>query len=115
MNKQKGLTLYISIIIMVILLSIVLGLGTILVNQLKIIKGIERSIVAFYAAETGIEATLLNRANPVESNETLDNGATYMVNVLTPGTSNCSPAIVNFCVNSVGEYMGVKRAIQISY
>lgn len=55
---QRGLTLYLSIIIMAILLALVLGLTAISVTQLKMTRGIENSVVAFYAADTGIEQAL---------------------------------------------------------
>jgi len=37
MEKEKGLSLYLALIIMSILLAIVLGTSTILVSQLKVI------------------------------------------------------------------------------
>ena len=39
--SQKGISLYLSIVIMVILLSIVLGISGILLGQLKMMKGME--------------------------------------------------------------------------
>lgn len=58
MNKQKGVSLYLSVVIMVILLAIVLGISTILLGQLKMIRGMENSVIAFYAADTGVERVL---------------------------------------------------------
>lgn len=104
---------------MSILLAIVLGISTILVSQMKIVKGIESSVVAFYAAETGIEQVLINRANPCGTGNgdcsfsgiLSSNGAAYSVEVLPDG--DCPAA--NFCIKSVGSFRGVKRAIQVSY
>jgi len=55
---QKGVSLYFSIIILSILLAIVLGLGTILIGQTRMIKGMGDSVTAFYGADTGIERIL---------------------------------------------------------
>jgi len=111
-NKQKGVSLYIAIMIIVILLAIVLGAGAILLGQLKTIKGMENSIMAFYAADTGIEEVLMKRASPSSVSGSLNNGATYNVEVIGAG-SNCSAN--NYCIRSVGSYKGTKRAIEVEY
>lgn len=84
-NKQKGVSLYIAIMIIAILLAIVLGAGAILLGQLKVIKGMENSIMAFYAADSGIEEVLMDRQNPSSLSGSLDNGASYDVEVTLPG------------------------------
>ena len=97
--------------IIAILLAIVLGAGTILLGQLKVIKGMENSIAAFYAADSGIERVLMDRSNPLPFDgysETLDNGASYEITVAV------APAD-NFYIRSVGEYKGTKRAIEVVY
>jgi len=116
-SKQKGVSLYIAIIIIVILLAIVLGTGAILLGQLKVMKGMEDSIVAFYAADTGIEKILKERNDDPLSfdgtSETLDNGARYYIEVKDDEDSDCDAS--NFCIRSVGEYKGTKRAIEVVY
>ena len=57
---QKGVSLYLTVIILAILLAISLGISTILLGQMKIIGEIGKSVVAFYAADTGIEKMLYN-------------------------------------------------------
>jgi len=54
-NKEKGVTLLITFLIMGIALSIVLGVSVILVSEIKVIRGMGNSVIAFYAADTGIE------------------------------------------------------------
>ena len=56
--SQKGVSLFLTIIILSIILSIVLGLSTILVGQIKTIRVIGHSVVALYTADSGIEQTL---------------------------------------------------------
>jgi len=111
-NNQKGVSLYIAIMIIAILLAIVLGAGAILLGQLKTIKGMENSITAFYAADTGIERVLMDRNNPLPFDgysEILDNGASYEITALV------APAPDNFYIRSVGSYKGTKRAIEVAY
>ena len=102
--------------IMVILLSIVLGMSGILLGQLKTMKGIENSVIAFYAADTGIERVLMERENPMflnESFEEFSNGARYDIEVKDSDDPDCGA--VNYCISSVGTYRETQRAIQVSY
>lgn len=121
---NRGVSLYLTIIIMSILLAIVLGLSAILVGQMKMLKGMENSVVAFYAADTGIEWILTYRADPInnpppntctKSNPCqLDNEAKYYVEAEAGGSGDCD-ALKLFCIKSVGTYQKTKRAIEISY
>lgn len=135
--SQKGISLYLSIIIMVILLAIVLGISGILLGQLKTIKGMENSVVAFYAADTGIEEVLKDiygdSLNPPYSSTDIGNDASYNVEIVccdpnSPGPDGCAwngtPCPVGtidsncpgsyYCVKSVGTFRETKRAIQIT-
>ena len=115
--SQKGISLYLSIMIMVILLAIVLGISGILIGQLKMMKGMENSIIAFYAADTGIEEVLMNRSNPTSSctkSSPCELGdARYYLEVKANGEGECNAA--NFCISSVGTYKGTQRAIEVLY
>ena len=119
MDNQKGIALYLSIIIMVILLAIVLGMSTILLGQFKIIKDMENSVIAFYAAETGIEMVLDNRLDLVsfintcpEASPCSVGDAEYYVDIVFTGPE-CSAS--NVCIKSVGTYKNAVRALQASY
>jgi len=117
MNNQKGVSLYIAVILMAIVLAIVFGITTILLTQLESIKGMENSVVAFYAADTGIEKALTQRANPLGFNgysETLDNSASYNITVFAGGTGTCLAGKL-FCIKSAGVYKGTKRSIEVKY
>jgi Tfp pilus assembly protein PilV len=123
---QLGVSLYLAIIVMVILLAIVLGLTAILVGQIKMVREMGYSVIALSAADAGIEAILINRSDPVStaayimcggpvppSSCPLSNGAEYYLTVVShvDDPINCP----NFCITSVGIYEGVRRAIEINY
>lgn len=55
---QQGVSLYMTIILMAILLAMVLGVTSIIMNGLDIAKGVTDSVKAFHAADTGIENAL---------------------------------------------------------
>jgi len=120
---EKGASLYLAVLIMVILTSIVLSLSVILVNQIKMISGMENSVISFSAADTGIEMVLEEDADATSTNNILgdvdyigqlDNGAEFQVTVYSPGEGNCPADVDNFCINSSGVYKGNKRAIQVT-
>ncbi|MDP2641468.1 MAG: hypothetical protein Q8P39_02925 [Candidatus Yanofskybacteria bacterium] len=56
---QKGASIYIAVILMAVLLGIAAGASSILVGQLNILRGIGQSVVAFSAAEAGIERIMM--------------------------------------------------------
>ena len=117
MNKESGLSLYLSIIIMTIILSIVFGISSILLSQLASIKGMENSVIAFYAADTGIEYVLVDRIDPTIHNgyfEILDNGEARF-DIIAVDSSDADCNATNFCIKSVGTYRGVRRAIEVKY
>jgi hypothetical protein len=55
---QKGVSVYLALMIMIIVLAIGLGINVIIVNQMKMIRGMGDSVVAICAADTGIERVL---------------------------------------------------------
>ena len=111
-NSQKGVSLYITFLVMTTLLSIALSMSTFLVSEIKIMREMGKSVTAYYAAETGIERELYED-NVVGTNYSGSIGnASYSVSVVAQGTEGCLSA--NYCIKSVGHYKGVKRAIMIS-
>ena len=113
--SKRGTSLYLSLIIVTIMLAMALGLSSIFIGQTKTIKQMGNSVIAFCAADTGIEKALLNRNSPVDIPETaLPNGVTYQVMVIGGGTGDC-PTEKNYCIKSVGSFLGTKRAIEIIY
>lgn len=111
---QKGTSLYLAVAIMAILLAIALGISTIFLGQVKVMRGLGYSVIAFYAADAGIEKILLDRNNPADIPETfLSNGASYQVFVEIGGSGSCTAP--NYCIKSIGNYRDTNRAIEISY
>jgi hypothetical protein len=55
LKNQKGVAIYLILVIMAIFLDISLGLSVVLFSEILNIREIGYSVVAFYAAESGIE------------------------------------------------------------
>jgi len=104
-NYQKGVSLYLALMIMFILLAIGLGVSLIIVSQMKMIRGMGDSVIAFYAADTGIEHSLYNYRKQGGNGQVSGSvgSADYQVISPTAGT-----------FKSKGSFAKVKRAIEIS-
>ena len=114
---QQGTSLYLSLMIMTILLSIALGLSTIFIGQSKMIKALGNSVIAFYAADAGIEEVLVDRANPSSICTELSpcplGEAEYYLDIKEDTDIDCDAA--NFCIKSIGIFQETRRAIEIVY
>lgn len=123
---QSGTSLYLAIIVMIVLLAIVLGLTSILLGQMVMVREMGYSVIALSAADAGIEAILVYRDNPASSPVatnctatsiplcSLDNNAKYYLEVIDSTHPECNNAL-NYCITSVGICEGVRRAIEIAY
>jgi hypothetical protein len=107
-NSNKGVSLYLALIIMFILIAIALGVSLIIVSQMKMMKGMGDSVVAFYAADTGIEQALYEkRVNGIDwSGSGSVGGANYAVNYTGGSEAKWQ---------SKGTFQGVSRAIEITH
>lgn len=115
--SQRGVSALFALLIMTLILGISLGISTILLQQLKMIREIGNSVIAFYAAETGIEEILVSKENPSsscikDSPCELNNGATYYL-IINPAGPACSST--NYCLKSIGIFKKTRRGIEVNY
>lgn len=110
---EKGVSLYISVIILTIMLAMVFGLSAIVTNQIKMIRGMGDSVAALYAADTGIERIIYDvRIGKTGQNFSETWGTDYNYETTTTTGGACG---TKTCLQSVGTYKQTKRAIQASY
>lgn len=129
---QKGVSLYIAFMVLALLLSLALGISAILLSHIRILRGVGYSVLAFAAAETGVERVLeIDAASCVDS-ETIEeriacirdainalpgsefelsNGATFQVTIEAAGEGGC-PVNKNYCIRSAGLYVEARRSIR---
>lgn len=115
-QNQRGVSLYLTIVIVSVLTAALLALVSISASQIKIIWTTGDSVKAFYGADTGIERLLyavfkegysLNLGDcPPAYKGALANGASYEVCV-----SDSSPTTVW----STGKYKKTERKIEINF
>jgi len=134
LNTEKGISLYIAIMILAVLLAISLGLSSILVAQLKMIRGMENSVTAFFAADTGIERELKDRnyetcsEPPCSYSDIIDldqDGTTWPAggicpNALPAGFHACYKVVISqispqYKIQSLGVFRKTRRAIEVRF
>jgi len=109
-KSQKGVSILLTSLIMSVVLAISLGLSAILIQQTKMMADIGYSIVAFFAADSGIEKSLYNILKEGGTGNVSENwGANYGYQVTV------TPCGSKSCVKSIGTYRETKRAIEAKY
>ncbi|MBU0476700.1 hypothetical protein KKB68_01665 [Patescibacteria group bacterium] len=110
LQNNRGISIYITLLIMALLLAMGLGMSAILLGQIKIIRGMGNSVIAFYAADTGVEWALYNiRKEEGNGNVSESWDTDYGYSVTT------NPCDLKICIKSLGTFKETKRAIEVKY
>lgn len=116
---QKGLSVYLVSIVIILVLAIGLGTAGLLVSQIRVLRGMGHSVIAFHAADTGIERFLyawrIQEYTPVVGEdpcginfdclELIGEEASYIIKI--------READGRTVVDSEGSYKNINRALQI--
>jgi Tfp pilus assembly protein PilX len=95
-NSEKGVSLIITFFIMIIVLAVLLSISIILYSEVRIVRNIGDSVVAFYVADSGVEKTLYyDRKIVPEDAKDSKRGVCGMCNKKTPTCPDCD------CVSEV--------------
>jgi len=81
-DNQKGISVYIAIIVLGIISGIVFGLVILFLGQIKTLRNIGDSTKAFYSADSGVEHSLFNVRKEDESglvSGSLDSECQYLL------------------------------------
>jgi hypothetical protein len=130
-KKRKGISVIYVVIITSVVLAIALGISSISAQQMKTMNEIGYSFVAFYAADSGAERQLYDMfksAYRLIGVQVLPSGAFFSVNVecskdytYDECNTNLGKApdpdclANNYCLDSVGTYKEIKRALELKY
>ncbi len=107
---KKGSALYLTLIVVSIISAIAFGISSILFSQLKLIRGMGHSVVAFYNADKGIEHYLY-KARIGDQGTTSGSTIDYDYNVI----KNNPPEEFFVRITVIGKYQETKRGIQVQY
>ena len=121
MTNNKGSSLYFAIAVMAIILGIVLGTTSILIVQIRTVRGMGNSVVAIYAADTGVERVLkkiridgdIEAIGSSQSPEKIGNAEYWVEEPVDDSDDDCDA--LNYCIKSFGRYAGVQRAIEVKF
>ena len=115
LNEKGQMSLLITLVVMSILLYSVLFVINMNIKEIKVIKNTEKSMKAFYIADSGMEKVLYKIKN--EGEITFGAGETIFDFPSINGGSLTvvSDPLSNTIIKSTGSYGGVSRAIEINY
>jgi len=114
-DPEKGVSLIITFFILVVILAVVFSVSVILYSEIKIIRNIGDSVVAFYAGDAGVEKTLYYDRKKVPEGAVGSkrglcdlckrcaqggNGEQYCQNCTRPNTPDCNPLDCKNCTVS---------------
>jgi len=112
-NNQKGVSLLITLLIMAAILAIALGISKLSLGEIKISRDAPKSLIAYYAGESGVEWALYeDRVNgraseDYSSSNCIETDICYSLNA--SGTSPGRTIVSN------GSYKNITRAIELTY
>jgi len=111
MKKRRGSALYFTLIVVSIISAIAFGISSILFSQLRLIRGMGHSVVAFYNADNGIEQLLYQTRSlmTIEAGEGEGEGYSYKYESEPEGVDWQTRITV------VGSFQPTKRGIQVQY
>ncbi|UMX48051.1 MAG: hypothetical protein L7H18_00705 [Candidatus Nealsonbacteria bacterium DGGOD1a] len=128
-NGRRGIAIYLAAVVLTIILAVALGVSLLSVYQLKSLNEAGASVVAFAAAETGVEWSLTSWISGSYLDTTNYQSACpwdaatskYICarNIAlgdasyTVDASLCGPANEYLCVRSLGSYRNTQRAIRV--
>lgn len=111
LRGQEGVSLYLTIVVLTVMSASFFALTTVLVSQIKITNNLSNSVLAFTAADTGIEEALyrIRRSEDYENFSFSWQAGVYFYDV------NISVDGENITAVSTGTYRNSQRAIKISF
>lgn len=107
-KREKGITLLLTMIILSASVLIATLVAAIVVTQFKLSSDVNYSMIAIYAADSGVEWQLyqIRQAKTVPA-PTMSNGATISTTV--------TGGLPNFTIKSLGAYKEIKRQFEVNF
>lgn len=118
-ESEKGVTLYMSLLILSAVLAMSSAIVILMINEFKIAGDIQKSMMAVYAADTGLEVALYKARHGGELGVNDADCFTYF-SLILPSNSSCRVDISDTAqdpviINSTGTHLGINRKIQSVY
>jgi Tfp pilus assembly protein PilX len=114
-KHQKGSSIFLVVIMLSVVLSVVLGLTSIIVGGSKMTESLSYSVRAFHAADTGMEEALYRIRKQSNCDDFSDEFSTDYGYTVTITYTGGSCADTGTTITSMGEYLGINRKLETSY
>lgn len=107
--NNKGVSLILTLLIMAALLAIAFGVSRLTMGEIRLGRDISKSLIAYYAAEAGIERAIYE--------ERIGGGTSAIpdCSVELANNSSYGISIGTTAIMSIGCYKDISRAIEISF
>ena len=114
-SNQKATSLLLTLLVMAALLAIAIGVARLSIGEIKLLRDIPSSLIAYYAAESGVERALFEewQLYPPGAQDypncsiALVNGSYYGTIVTRQGN--------NITIKTIGCYQNTQRSIEASF
>lgn len=123
LNQQQGFSIYLVMIIVSLMLSVSLNVGTIIVSSAKMSGNLSDGVRAFHSADSGIERALYNATRDCGPPTCEDQCREFVYTFFSPnfsydvevndGENGSCP--VSATIVSEGMYKNIKRIIEVNY
>jgi len=118
-KQKKGITLYLTILILGLLFAIGIGLSLIVFTQIKMTREIGYSVNALCAADSGVERALYGLYQEgwplgTSTSGSFDN-ASYTVFIYASSSLNCATGTQYYCIKSQGKFKDIFRNVEAAY
>lgn len=133
-KKEKGISLYLIIVSMLLVLSLTISLASLVVIRFRSVRYLGDSVIAFYVADSGVERDLYEINTSVAQGEISGRlsswqnvSASYSVETkcrldytkcndfcsTCEGSDDCTAP--RYCIKSQGSFQKARRAIEVRY
>ena len=112
LDNQKGISLLLSLLIITVISAIAFAVSRLSIGQIKLSRDISKSIIAYFAADSGIERALYDErqeGGARDFNSCIDIQGKICYAVEVKGNSP------NRTISSNGSYEDIMRAIEIRF
>lgn len=118
-ESEKGVTLYMALLILSAVLAMSSAILTLMINEFKIAGDVQKSMMAVYAADSGLEVALYKTRHQ-SLGDAGDLDCFMYFNIGMPISSSCKVEIsgtseVSTIIDSIGTHSGINRKIQSTY
>jgi hypothetical protein len=115
-SSSPGVSIVFVFMITSAVLAVAFGVSGILIKQSVALRGVGNSVVAFFAADSGIENFLLTKPAEGIPETSLSNYSKFWVDVRGRGEDGCpDSSSITVCIKSIGTFEGERRAVEIIY